>query len=160
MRVCLAETCGKPAPSVTSAATDRQRAHVGRLVGALDLLLGESLDSSKRLSQGRRTPPRGSQTSRSGAPADSSPTPQDQSALTRWEYELGTACDLRNLRGDEGNRTPNPRLAKLVHNIDISHYQQRQFADGHRSALGAHRLTGVRVTSRVTETDQCPLAVQ
>ncbi|MDQ3760474.1 MAG: hypothetical protein M3460_01860 [Actinomycetota bacterium] len=32
--VCLAETCGKPAPSTTSAATDRQRVHVDRLVGA------------------------------------------------------------------------------------------------------------------------------
>jgi len=52
--------------------------------------------------------------------------------------------------GDEGNRTPNPRLAKLVDNGDTSHYQRRQFADSRREPPDALRLTVVRVTSRVT----------
>jgi len=41
-------------------------------------------------------------------------------------------------------------LAKLVHNIDTSHYQQRQFAGGHHKPLRVHHWTVVRVTTRVT----------
>jgi hypothetical protein len=49
-----------------------------------------------------------------------------------------------------GESNPNPRLAKLVRNVDTSHYQRRQFADSRREPPDALRLTVVRVTSRVT----------